>query len=289
MKLRAQVEEFVNNIRREEQPYYRVKAMVDNVLRRQKQDAGVPLIGMVQLRHYLLASALLLRLELAILSSVITLKRSSLAMARSRHNTDHMDFVVDLEANRKDCVQLTLSAVEGLQPRQQAEGHLLFARYAALEASVVHCSRGRDPPKGINIRVPPLDDLREKGLAHLDQAKALCKEYAGTTAGLQSEVDATRKMLQSEFYEPVSGDERREILQAMATEFSGTGHWYTCANGHPFTIGECGGPMEEARCPQCGAAIGGHHHVMVGGAQRAEELEREAAALGGRMRGLDLD
>eukprot|EP00899_Mesostigma_viride_P021368 jgi/Mesvir1/29232/Mv11413-RA.1 len=34
-------------------------------------------------------------------------------------------------------------------------------------------------------------------------------------------------------------------------------HWYRCPRGHPFFIGDCGGAMEHAICPECGAQIGG--------------------------------
>ena len=37
--------------------------------------------------------------------------------------------------------------------------------------------------------------------------------------------------------------------------------WYQCPNGHAYTIGECGLPMEESRCPECGEKIGGRDHV----------------------------
>ena len=29
----------------------------------------------------------------------------------------------------------------------------------------------------------------------------------------------------------------------------GANRWFTCANGHPFAIGECGGAMMESKCP----------------------------------------
>lgn len=40
-----------------------------------------------------------------------------------------------------------------------------------------------------------------------------------------------------------------------------------------FAIGECGMPMELARCPECGARIGGANHNLVEGATRAREME----------------
>ena len=32
--------------------------------------------------------------------------------------------------------------------------------------------------------------------------------------------------------------------------------------GHIYCITECGGAMEEARCPECGSTIGGHNHRL---------------------------
>ena len=39
--------------------------------------------------------------------------------------------------------------------------------------------------------------------------------------------------------------------------------WYQCPNGHAYTIGECGLPMEESRCPECGEKIGGSDHKLL--------------------------
>ena len=46
-----------------------------------------------------------------------------------------------------------------------------------------------------------------------------------------------------------------EILRHMGTK------WYQCPNGHAYTIGECGLPMEESICPECKEKIGGRDHV----------------------------
>ncbi|KAJ8358085.1 hypothetical protein AAFF_G00035150, partial [Aldrovandia affinis] len=41
--------------------------------------------------------------------------------------------------------------------------------------------------------------------------------------------------------------------------------WYTCLNGHPCAIGECGRPTEKGKCLDCGVEIGGVSHNAVGG------------------------
>ena len=46
-----------------------------------------------------------------------------------------------------------------------------------------------------------------------------------------------------------------EILRHLGTK------WYKCPNGHAYTIGECGLPMEESICPECKEKIGGRDHV----------------------------
>jgi len=40
------------------------------------------------------------------------------------------------------------------------------------------------------------------------------------------------------------------------------GHWFECPNGHTYAIGDCGGAIQEAKCPQCEARIGGRSHQL---------------------------
>lgn len=51
----------------------------------------------------------------------------------------------------------------------------------------------------------------------------------------------------------ISDVERMEIVKALNMN---QGHWFKCPNGHYYSIGECGGAMETAKCNECGAAIG---------------------------------
>jgi hypothetical protein len=37
---------------------------------------------------------------------------------------------------------------------------------------------------------------------------------------------------------------------------------FQCKNGHPYAIGECGGAMQQSRCPECGEVIGGANHAI---------------------------
>ncbi|CAG8514866.1 9304_t:CDS:10, partial [Diversispora eburnea] len=71
----------------------------------------------------------------------------------------------------------------------------------------------------------------------------------------------------------LSDEEKLQIHQAMSVEFRGSGHWYQCPNGHPYTIGECGMAMQTSRCPDCGAGIGGNDHISLDGNARHMEFE----------------
>jgi len=58
------------------------------------------------------------------------------------------------------------------------------------------------------------------------------------------------------------------------------GHWYTCPNSHIFSIGECGGAMQASWCNECGEAIGGGNHMLLGTNHCADLMENIAAEQG---------
>ena len=64
--------------------------------------------------------------------------------------------------------------------------------------------------------------------------------------------------------------EKVKIVGAMGLA---KGHWFKCPNGHFYCIGDCGGAMEEANCPECGARIGGQNHALISDNQLAPEMD----------------
>lgn len=110
----------------------------------------------------------------------------------------------------------------------------------------------------------------------LESARQLCQRYPDQTRGLDDEISDAETMLRSgTFFSTVTSEERMAVVTAMTRELRGTGHWYYCENGHPFTIGECGGAVELATCPECGARVGGQGHRTVKGVTRANDLEQQ--------------
>jgi len=75
----------------------------------------------------------------------------------------------------------------------------------------------------------------------------------------------------------ITKEEKRAVYLAMLSDVgSGVGsfggHWYTCPNGHVYTIGECGGANQESVCPDCGARVGGSNHQRLPGNNVAQQF-----------------
>ncbi|KAE8381131.1 hypothetical protein BDV26DRAFT_256154 [Aspergillus bertholletiae] len=130
----------------------------------------------------------------------------------------------------------------------------------------------KDHPLDINTAT----ELRRDASNALKRCEALLARHQGTLGFLEDDIEKAKRLLSGgTFYSFVTTKEKRQVFEAMATQFSGTGHWYYCRNSHPFTIGECGMPMEAARCPQCGEGVGGHNHELLDGVRRADDIEQE--------------
>ncbi|XP_071503992.1 NFX1-type zinc finger-containing protein 1-like [Diadema antillarum] len=71
----------------------------------------------------------------------------------------------------------------------------------------------------------------------------------------------------------VLGITDRERVQIVTAIGLNQGHWYKCPKGHVYCIGECGGAMENANCPECGASIGGQSHTLTSGNRVATEMD----------------
>lgn len=117
----------------------------------------------------------------------------------------------------------------------------------------------------------------EKAREILEQALKLCDASFEGLDELKQDVERWLTIFARDRFEEVTKEEIESIKKAMVSGSGGlathSGHWYKCQNGHFFAIGECGMPMELARCPECGAHIGGQNHRPVDGVSRATELE----------------
>ncbi|XP_060843722.1 NFX1-type zinc finger-containing protein 1-like [Rhopalosiphum padi] len=103
-----------------------------------------------------------------------------------------------------------------------------------------------------------------------------CKTY---TVDSETDIDIITKLINDKFdgLAIITDEERKMIHDAMSTSFldgyRSQGHWCKCPNGHIYVITECGGPMQEAVCPECKVRIGGQNHRHAPGVTVASEMD----------------
>ena len=263
--LRTDIRRLLHEVDEGEQPISRIHALVQDARKHRgvsTEIADIP--SVLQVRNRLLATVLILRCDYAILSNFVTHSGGT----ASEGNLP--DFHLNLARNRKDCENLIQESRSRQQHAQEVEGLLYWARFVTLE-------RGRSA----SLSDVDMTALVDRAHDQLQLARNICNTHSGQTAGMLGEVSEAGKMLRdATFYAPVTNVEKAAVYAAMAQSFLGTGHWYYCANGHPFTVGECGMPMGTARCPQCGAIVGGTNHEPTAGSTRAVDMEAEFAGRG---------
>ncbi|KAJ5232691.1 hypothetical protein N7468_005647 [Penicillium chermesinum] len=256
LSLREKIVAYQKQVEVDEQPYNRVRNMVEDARRRKKTSDQFRFDETVlQTKGQIQATSLLLRIDIALLGDFVSMKN------HLRPGIDQCELYVDFEEHRKVCRRLFNDAKASRRILHQAESSIFLAQLYALEITNI---------KDISLA----ESLRGEANLAIDMAVTLCQEHPDQTPGLSDEIEGTRAMLRgAKFYAPVSNEERLAVLKAMAREFRGTGHWYYCENGHPFTIGECGMAMQLSRCPECGAPVGGQNHQSAHGVVHARDLE----------------
>ncbi|TDZ35092.1 NFX1-type zinc finger-containing protein 1 [Colletotrichum spinosum] len=284
-KVRSQTAHFLHEVKKDEQPYQRVAHLVWHINKKRKKDASFSFDeSVIQMGSYLQAMALLLRCDLLLLSDFIDLCRSS-------KDPGAKSVTVEVASYLKDCEKLIQVAHTRNYVLQGVQGHIYMSMFCSFvkppdETGVVAPDgKQQGLAEGNETQAPnqqPFhEEMKDLGLRHLHIARGLIEKHP-STAVLESECSAAHRMLNDGvFYSEVSNEEMRAVYQAMSREFSGTGHWYRCENGHPFTIGECGMAMQLARCPECGAPVGGQDHQSVAGVEHAHDIENLGTGVAG--------
>ena len=265
--LRYRIKKHLKKVKREEQPFQRVADLVRFAQKHRDVEGHFAFDqSVIQTKGYLQTFSLLLRLDSLILMEVVDLAANKLNVVLR----------LDLEQNRSDALKLITFAQDSARPFEEVEGWIYSAQACALQcrsASQATESMTDDPEMERSMR-----DEATKCIAH---ARTLQEKYP-STAPLGAEIDAIERTLRDgPFHTAVSLEEKRLAFRAMQEEFRGTGHWYTCHRGHYFTVGECGLPMEQTRCPECGGPVGGAHHRAAEGVSRADAMDALASGMAG--------
>ncbi|KAG6014275.1 hypothetical protein E4U43_006735 [Claviceps pusilla] len=273
---------FVGTVKKEEQPFQRVADLVRHTNRQKRTQKQFRFDdSVIQVKGFLFALLLRLRCEICIMSDFFFKTNGPAGLPR--------DFVLDLAPQLQDCDLAMQMAQKSAYPNAQVQALMYKAHLCAIRARFVvvaaagaaGAGAGAGAESSANTSLEVLQTKRQ-GYDHLDLAREVVDKHESLSV-LNGELASVRAILDNDLPVPATKEELRAAFEAMAGDVgSGTGHWYTCVNGHYFTIGECGRPMQESRCPDCGANIGGRNHNAVDGVAVAEAMEE----LGRRMEGL---
>ncbi|XP_015283816.1 PREDICTED: NFX1-type zinc finger-containing protein 1-like [Gekko japonicus] len=189
-------------------------------------------------------------------------KSPSLQILRSWENTvSFLQSLQRLRAQAEKCSQerrgLLLSSTKAVElwlgtrkggdaftAQQLREGRNEIKRISYLANIFVRLRSYQDPPSGL----PP-------------EASAAVEEALQLLSPQKPFTDAGEELLQAPLAKidallPASGVQLSEAERVSITEAMSFG------KGHLYTVGECGRPMQEGQCPECGAAIGGTDHQL---------------------------
>lgn len=204
--LRHRIMRYYGRVRIQEQPFQTIVDLVENARRRQGIESNLNTEdSLVQTRACLLAKSLLIRCDLLVLTDIMRI--------RSEATSHGQEAQVDFSKARDACLLLMEEATASKNVLQIAEGNMFFAQYAALERQ-----------GGCNATKAA--EMLESATRAVDAVKDLVAKHPNQTRPVAVEIDGVERMLNGGvFYEPIANEEMRSVVQAMASEFSGTGHW----------------------------------------------------------------
>ncbi|KAH8594174.1 hypothetical protein B0O99DRAFT_652786 [Bisporella sp. PMI_857] len=260
-QLQKRVNKFTKSVEKTEQPFGRVNDIFACAVARQRDVTANAFEldeSVIQTGFQFRGKCLSLRLDWVTLWDFDTIYNNDTIDSRIRSALRNA-VATRIQGLIGKCLSLIESSRNGKFPLQEAEARIYQALF-----SMLSLSNSRAQGKSVDSATEMSTRLRAS--EGLQECESLCARYPGTLAYLKDDIEKARRVV---------NEEKQEVYRAMARQFSGTGHWYYCRNNHPFTVGECGMPMEEARCPQCEELIGGLDHTPSQGVRRAEDLEAE--------------
>ncbi|KAG0208402.1 hypothetical protein BGX28_000620 [Mortierella sp. GBA30] len=117
------------------------------------------------------------------------------------------------------------------------------------------------------------DFMKEEKAIDGSKHRGLVVEWTSKAAEIADRMALAVRVARGELDAPLTEAEKFEVFRAVQQTLGGSGHWYRCPNGHSYVIADCGMAMEESRCPECGARIGGGDHSLRTDNQRDDEFE----------------
>lgn len=281
-QMRKQIREFRDAVDERKQPHVRVYEMSMAARARAREGDGDQIalaaldVPQPDLKFRLEADVLGLRLEAMFLEDQMEfLARLVVCGCKEEAHEQYGHLISKCQAKGKSAEEHRMASDGSAHYRTAIEFLLLQLHFVSLE-------RRSSVAISVNAKI---ENLTQRGLKIIERCEGFIQKHPSCAKTYQAAVaNAKQRFTNGEFHAAVTAAERKAIATAMQAEFSGTGHWYTCRNGHPvilhheeankkFTVGECGMPMERARCPECGEPVGGQSHQPAEGVSRTAEFD----------------
>ncbi|KAH1177640.1 hypothetical protein KIL84_011342 [Mauremys mutica] len=181
-----------------------------------------------------------------------------------------LNFFASLSRLRQQAKKCTVARERNLKRKIEAVEHWIGRNRRAFTAQQLReCRNEIKRISYLGNIFERLSGYENKQASLPTEAMALANEAIGVLQQqdpfTQSREESLQRVLEKiDEWLPAAGLQLSEAERAMITEAMqfGRGHWYRCPQGHLYTIGECGRPMQQSSCPECGATIGGHNHTL---------------------------
>ncbi|KAF5702037.1 NFX1-type zinc finger-containing protein [Fusarium mundagurra] len=174
----------------------------------------------------------------------------------------------------RDCASLMERAKQANMPRLAIIGTLSFSRILRLWRLCVLVDSEPDSD----------EDLSNTAIS--DELLKCAQKFLGESLSLRSKlskgeewkegVQETMRALKSQ-HKVITDKElvcNKNARIGGNTRMANTSAlWYSCVNGHPFAVEDCGMSTEVVRCPDCEAPVAGTSHRPLDGVTRAEKME----------------
>lgn len=228
-KLQQKIDRFIRSMAAVEQPYGRVNELLKVAISRQKSIKSDFLElneSAIQTGFEIRGQCLQLRLNWLIFWAYEVLYTSSVPDQSTR------DQLREEVASRIGGI---LKKCRSVRDSSQAAKHLP----QQVEAMIYHVLFSLMQLRGSKEKDDLLSDLdarqiRQRASEMINECEALLLQNPGQLGYLKDDIEKARRQLDGGvFYSFVTTEEKRQIYEAMATQFSGTGHWYYCRNNHP--------------------------------------------------------
>lgn len=231
-KLQKRIDKFIKSMAAIEQPYGRVNDLLASAASRENTAKNRVFRvdeSKIQTGFQIRGQILQLRLTWAILWDYRMISND--IRTDSKLSSELCDVVASqLKGLIRDCRSIKESSKTAKLLAQEVEAMIYYALFSSLSLSTSEA-------KGHELSTDAATKLRDQASTALEECESLYFENLGTLGFLRDDIEKARGLLNgATFYSLVTTEEKKQVYDAMAAQFLGTGHWYYCRNNHPVRL-----------------------------------------------------